>query len=137
MPLKTDTFASLDHQKGVAPLPMQQGEEWPLPAWYRSVYDTPLDQLTITDLSRAVGQQLHVEQLMPLVIERLKVDPLAGEWFDGQLLASLCSVTHAYWKTHPNDWVILKKIINTAWNNLPEDVCADVNELLQKGSCAP
>ena len=123
------TFAALDRAKGIAPLPEEHGEEMPLPAWYRSVYQTPLDQLTIEDLSKAGRQSLHFEQVVPIIIARLGADPLAGEMFDGELLASLRSVGADYWKAHRSQAVALKAIIDAAWSNLPDDVRADAQEI--------
>jgi hypothetical protein len=74
---------------------------------------------------------LRVEQIVPLVIERLGEDPLAGDMFDGELLASLLSVVAGYWKTHRSDAVALKAIIDAAWSSLPEDVGADATEILR------
>ncbi|MBP9901803.1 MAG: hypothetical protein V9H26_05780 [Verrucomicrobiota bacterium] len=39
------TFAILDRQKGFAQLTPAKEEEYPLPAWYRAVCETPLDEL--------------------------------------------------------------------------------------------
>ena len=44
------TFAILDRTQGIAELPAESGDDFPLAAWYRDVRDTPLDQLTVEDL---------------------------------------------------------------------------------------
>lgn len=131
MSVTSETFAKLDLAKGIRPLPEKHGDEMPLPAWYRSVYHTPIDQLTIEDLSKAARQQLHVEQIVPLVIERLREEPLAGEMFDGELLTSLSSVVTSYWTTHRSDAAALKAIIDAAWSSLPEDVQVDAKEIIR------
>ena len=127
----TETFAVLDCVKGIAPLPEKQGEEMPLPAWYRSVYHIPLDQLTVQDLSKAARQQIHPERIVPLVIERLQNEPLAGEMFDGELLASLRSIGADYWRSHRKDAASVRAVIAAAWNDLPEDIQADAKEILR------
>lgn len=126
----TETFAVLDCAKGIAPLPEKQDEEMPLPAWYRSVYHISLDQLTIEDLSKAARQQIHSERIVPLVIERLQSEPLAGEMFDGELLVSLRSIGADYWSSHLKDAANVRTVIVAAWNDLPEDIQTDAKEIL-------
>lgn len=123
------SFATLDKAKGVDPLLPQQGEEMPLPAWYRSVYYTPVDELSIEDLCKAARQGLHVEVIIPLVIRRLREDPLAGEMFDGELLASLRNAGLDYWQAHPDEARELKPILESVLKNGPEDLLPDAREL--------
>nr|WP_321349303.1 contact-dependent growth inhibition system immunity protein [uncultured Methanoregula sp.] len=125
------SFADLDQTKGHASLPPKQGEELPLPQWYRSVYHTPLAELTDWDLARACQQRIHIEEIVPIVLERLRVDPLVGEMFDGQLLVSLRSLGATYWQAHPKDTETVKMIVKKSWSDLPEDVRTDAQEILQ------
>ncbi len=132
MSKKTDTFATLDRENGIAPLPERHGEEMPLPAWYRTVYHTPLEELTIEDLCKASRQQLHIEQIIPIALARLREEPMAGEMFDGELLVSLRSVGVDYWVVHRSNAAALKAIIDAAWSNLPEDIQFDARDILAR-----
>lgn len=89
------TFEELDRQKSI-PAPTT-ADDMPLPVWYRSVYRVPIDQLETRDLCKALRQAVHLEAIVPLVIDKLKADPLAGDMFDCELLAALSRVAPTFW----------------------------------------
>jgi CDI immunity proteins len=91
------TFAALDKRKGVPALEPTDDQEFPLPAWYRSVYNIPIEQLGIEDLAKACRQNIHLEEVVPIIADRLKDDPYAGEMYEGELLVSLKSVPKDFW----------------------------------------
>ncbi len=131
MDLSVTTFATLDRAKGYSPLPELSGDEWPLQAWFRSVYHTPLDQLTVGDLSKAARQDVHREQIVPLIIARLWEDPMAGYILDGEMFAALRDFPVAYWKANPTHAVAIENVIDAFRNGLPEDVQAYTDEILR------
>ena len=128
------TFAILDKQKGFAKLPPATEEEFPLPAWYRSVSETPLDELTLEDVCKACRQQIHHEHLVPLALRILKTKPFAGEMYDGELLVALKSVPSDYWRTHADEVMSLKAILEAVCcdENVEDDLRGDMRELLTK-----
>jgi hypothetical protein len=97
------SFAKLDLVKGYRPLPPPTENEYPLPAWYREVYETPLDELTVFDVCRACQQRIHLEHIVPLAFRLLSIEPLAGERYDGELIASLIGFPREYWPAHLAD----------------------------------
>jgi hypothetical protein len=93
------TFRSLDEQEAVfatEPLPRQ----WPLEVWFASVYDLPLGQFTPSDLARSCRQNIHLGVVVPLCLEVLAREPLAGELYDAELLSAVMGVPQDYWQAH-------------------------------------
>ncbi len=80
------SFARLVKEKGFPEPAQASGDDFPLPAWYRSIRDVPLDELRIEDISKALRQNIHLEQVIPLALKRLQMEPLAGEMYQGELL---------------------------------------------------
>jgi len=116
------TFAVLDREKGVEELPAVAGDEYPLPAWYRSVREVPIDKLSIEDIAKALRQQIHPEHVVPRALQILQTDPLAGEMYDGELFASLNGVTPDHWVNHSDDTALLRLVIERL---LPDPTIAD------------
>ena len=112
--------------------PAQSGGEYPLAAWYRSVREMPLDELTVEDISKAVQQNLHLEYVVPLALRLLESEPLAGELYDGELLVSLKAVPKRYRSQHRNEQPSLKSVVEAALQSeeTTEDVRRDAQELL-------
>ncbi|WP_277925157.1 contact-dependent growth inhibition system immunity protein [[Pantoea] beijingensis] len=63
-----------------------------LEQWFERVVDIPIEELVVEDLCRAIRQELYVSQLMPRVLEVITDDPLAGEYYDGELIAALSTI---------------------------------------------
>jgi hypothetical protein len=64
----------------------------------------PIGDFTIEDVRIALGQEIGVEHLAPLALERLEADPLAeGHMYPGDLLVSVLRLPETYWSTHPNE----------------------------------
>ena len=60
--------------------------------WKKVVNKRPSD-LTIGELAMCIRQQHFLDTLMPLAIEVLRVNPLAGKVYKGELLHSVALVT--------------------------------------------
>jgi len=121
----------LDREKGTPELPPQAGEEYPLAAWYRAVYHTPIDELSIEDIAKALRQQIHPEHVVPMGLRILESDPLAGEMYDGEVLASLKAVACDYWRIHPEDTAALGAVIERLLQDtaIADDVRRDADEV--------
>ena len=98
------------------------GAESPLSSWYEKVCDKPLGDLTDGDLSVACRQKLFPINVVPLVLERLRSTPLAGEMYDGELLVSLSQIPAHYWENHIHETNSLKAIISNISMCEDEDV---------------
>jgi hypothetical protein len=68
-----------------------------LDEWYESVRDHAICDLSIADLARSCRQALFPDYLVPVAVQRLKSDPLAGALYHGELLASLRHVDREFW----------------------------------------
>ncbi|WP_223458046.1 MULTISPECIES: contact-dependent growth inhibition system immunity protein [unclassified Pseudomonas] len=74
----------------------------PLTEWYLSVRDTPLEQLSVGDVCRTLRQGLFVCEILPIAVALLNDDVLAGERYDGELIAALAGVNTCYWQASSN-----------------------------------
>lgn len=96
-----------------------------LEQWFERVIDIPLNELSVEDLCRAIRQELYIDKLMPRVWEVMKDDPLAGEYYDGELIAALSTVNEKSLQDQKSTFIQIQKIIN----NLPP---TDVNDEIRK-----
>lgn len=92
----------------------------------------PLRELTTENLRMLIGQQIGLEHLVPLALDRLAADPLAeGDFYPGDLLKSVVRVEPAYWQTHPEQRRALEQVCNTAIGRLDQYAPMDA-ELLRR-----
>lgn len=64
----------------------------------RRLWRTPLEEFRVEDLRLMIAQDLGIDQLMPLALDRLEVDPLvAGDFYEGDLLSAVLGVDPGYW----------------------------------------
>ena len=82
--------------------------------WYSEIRDTPLQELNDGDLARCCRQKLFLEHVVPVVILRLKANPMAGDIYDGELLAAMQKVGKKYWQAHSEQAQQLRDTINQA-----------------------
>jgi hypothetical protein len=73
----------------------------PLEQWYANVLDKPIAEFTDSELCKACRQALHLEAVIPVAIDRMETEPLAGELYDGELIVALSGVAEDFWSTHP------------------------------------
>ena len=94
--------------------------------------EIPIEELGVEGICKACRQQIHIEHVVPIALRVLQSEPLAGEMYDGELLASLKSILPDYWPTHPPEAAVLKAICEGVRGNanLSDDVRQDVVELL-------
>lgn len=83
-----------------------------LEQWFERVIDIPIDELTIGDLCRAIRQGIFFNQLIIIVFNFLKEDPLAGENYDGELITALCTMKDKDIKDHNVIFIDIIEIIN-------------------------
>ncbi|MBN3196558.1 hypothetical protein H5A41_19455 [Pectobacterium versatile] len=68
--------------------------------------------MTVEDLCCSVRQKVCLEQLMPRILVVLTENPLAGEYYDGELIASLSTINKDDLKNKKDVFVKIKDIIN-------------------------
>lgn len=116
------TFRKLIGKLDVAKAHEQQSS---LEQWFERVIDIPLNELSVEDLCRAIRQELYIDQLMPRILEVMKDDPLAGEYYDGELIAALSTVKEKDLKDQKDIFIQIQKIIN---NLSPTDINNDLKK---------
>jgi len=71
----------------------------------------PLRDFTVEDLRIMIGQQVALNRLVPIALDRLQPDALVeGDYYPGDLLASVLRVDAAFWKRSPDLTVSLRKL---------------------------
>lgn len=120
------TFRKLIGNINLTKEPSQQSS---LEQWFEHVLDVPIEELAVEDLCRAIRQELCIDQLMPRVLEVLTDDPLAGEYYDGELIAALSTIKEKDLKGQKNIFIQIQKLINQL---APSDINDDLrNDILK------
>jgi hypothetical protein len=67
----------------------------------------PIRDLTIGDIRFLLTQRIGVEWLIPVALDRLRDDPLAGDYYPGSLLNAVLESGSGHWDAHPADFTAL------------------------------
>jgi hypothetical protein len=128
----TLTFEEIDRFNGIIVPDQDQTAGFPLESWYRSIRQRRIREFSIGDLSRACRQVLHAEHVLPVAIEQLEQNPLAGEQFDGELLVALKSIPRDFWTSHQELAGRLERTIELHRETIKSepDIADDAKELL-------
>jgi CDI immunity proteins len=71
----------------------------------------PLRDFTVEDLRIMIEQQVALNRLVPIPLDRLQPDALVeGDYYPGDLLASVLRVDAAFWTRPPDLTVSLRKL---------------------------
>jgi hypothetical protein len=71
--------------------------------WCHELRSKPLVDFTVEDLRVMIGQQVGLNRLVGLAHKRLRADPLVqGDYYPGDLLASVLRVDGAFWERSPD-----------------------------------
>jgi hypothetical protein len=71
-----------------------------------------LNEYSIENLRIMIGQEIGLEFLVPLALEKLQDDILAeGDFYPGDLLASVLRIDQIFWPTHRDLYDQLKKLV--------------------------
>ena len=128
------TFRQLESRKD-GELVAQSGTS-PLERWYEAVRDKPIGVFTIEDLSRACRQQVFPSAVIPIVIETLRKEPLAGEMYDGELIVAMTHIDREYWASHPSQALEVVAIANVVIQKVDEDLQRDLAGLVALASAS-
>ncbi|MES4611346.1 MAG: contact-dependent growth inhibition system immunity protein [Ewingella sp.] len=118
------TFRKLIGNINVAKESSQQS---PLELWFERIIDIPIEELAVEDVCRALRQELCVDHLMPRVLDILTEDPLAGEYYDGELIAALSTIKREDLKDYISIFIQIKQLINQlAPSDTNDDIKKDI-----------
>ena len=88
----------------------------------------PLDEFTVEDLRIMIGQQIGLRHLVPMALQRLGADPrVAGDFFPGDLLASVLRVDRGFWREYP----ALARQLRTVLDDLEADSAAKLEPTMR------
>src|SRR5689334_16560777 len=99
-----------------------EGQNWGEPDHTSNLVQTihrlrrkPINEFTVEDLRITLGQNCGVEHLTPLALNLLEVDPFVeGDFYPGDLLASVMGISRDYWLTHPNEAARMENVADGA-----------------------
>ncbi|UWX92726.1 contact-dependent growth inhibition system immunity protein [Enterobacter mori] len=120
------TFRKLIGNINVTKEPDQQS---PLELWFERIIDVPIEELTVEDLCRAIRQKLCIDQLMPRVLEVLTEEPLAGDYYDGELITALSTIKAEDLRGQKNTFTQIRQLINQL---SPSDINDDLRKDILK-----
>ncbi|HZY36114.1 MAG TPA: contact-dependent growth inhibition system immunity protein [Mucilaginibacter sp.] len=73
----------------------------------------PLDNFTVEDLRIMIGQQIGLDYLVLIALDKLKENLWAeGDYFEGDLLKNVLEVPRDFWKKNKNLWLKLCGLID-------------------------
>ncbi|WP_127959052.1 contact-dependent growth inhibition system immunity protein [Serratia microhaemolytica] len=98
-----------------------------LELWFEQIIDIPIDSLDVEDICRAIRQKLCIAQLMPRVLTIIDENPLAGEYYDGELIAALSTIKREELEDKEHIFIQIKQLINALdLLTIDEDVRKDI-----------
>ena len=100
---------SYDRSKSLQEL---EGEDWGPPTYDSNLVTTchqlrrkPLDEFTVEDLRIMIGQGIGLVYLVPIAIDILEENPLAGgNFYPGDLLGVVLNVDREFWGKNQDLW---------------------------------
>ncbi len=120
------TFRKLIGNINVTKEPDQQSS---LELWFERIIDVPIEELTVEELCPAIRQKLCIDQLMPRVLEVLTEEPLAGEYYDGELITALSTIKAEDLRGQKNTFTQIRQLINQL---SPSDINDDLRKDILK-----
>lgn len=72
----------------------ENGYIYPLQKWYNELIDKYTSEITVADVLKMIRQKELIDLAISKSIDFLKNNPLAGELYDGELLAKLYTVNN-------------------------------------------
>ena len=82
----------------------------------------PLSEFTTEDIRIMIGQQIGLNYVIPLAIEKLKQSILAeGDLYPGDLLVNITNVPTKFWSANKSFLDELKELIKTSREQINEE----------------
>jgi hypothetical protein len=125
------TFRQIENSKGIAV--SNDAFDSSLSNWYQDVRDKPIDQFMDKDFGIACRQQVYMEFVVPVLLSRLKSEPLAGDMYDGELLIAIAALPKQFW----TDNTVARNALRTFLDSIvvetnDEDITAALHNLRSK-----
>lgn len=125
-------FQCVDRTKSLQDL---DGEDWGTPPYDSYLVTTchklrkkPLKDFTTEDVRIMIGQNICLKYLLPIALEKLKLDALSeGDFYEGDLLASVLQVEEEFWREYPFCISEVEAIVASAWP-LPDELEESLEE---------
>lgn len=106
--------------------------EYALDTWYARLINITADEIDLGDVSRMLTQNVFIDLGIKKAMEILSEDPIAGVFYDGQLLELLSAVDLDEFKDLSQLKLLLQKISNNLsnldWSSEEDQI--EFNELL-------
>ncbi|SEM25028.1 hypothetical protein SAMN04488688_110170 [Paenibacillus sp. cl141a] len=106
--------------------------EYALDTWYARLINKTADEIDLEDVSRMLSQNVFMDLGIKKAMEILSEDPIAGVFYDGQLLELLSAVDLDEFKDLSQLKLLLQKINNNLsnldWSSEEDQI--EYNELL-------
>ena len=94
----------------------------------------PLADFTAEDMRLMIGQEIGLDYLIPLVLEKLAANPLtAGDYYEGDVLLNVLKIDPNFWQKKPELRQKLEKIVD-AINVVPEELRKALKQFRTKRS---
>lgn len=72
----------------------------------------PIEQFTTEDLRIMIGQQMGLDHLVPVALEKLTEDLFAeGNLYEGDLLESVLHINTGFWDDNKDYWLQLNHLV--------------------------
>jgi hypothetical protein len=122
-----------------------ENQDWGQPTYDSYLVSTvhslrrkPLEELTTEDLRIMIGQNIELDYLMPLAVEKLRDNPLAeGDYYPGDLLKAVLGVEPLFWEVRPDLREAVEKVLDKAVkliNDSTEEDYQATKEALEEGT---
>ena len=73
-------------------------EKMAIPEWYHIIRKRKICKLSNGDLSRLIRQGIFIEYIIYECIDRLYIDPVCGDKYDGELVKALSNcISQSFW----------------------------------------
>ncbi|MCR6112686.1 hypothetical protein HXA35_20355 [Bacillus sp. A301a_S52] len=87
---------------------------YPLDEWYNTLINKDINEIDVSDLCKMIRQNILIDLAVNKATEILRINPLEGDVYDGQLIELLYSIDYQEIKEHTHSLQeILQKIKQT------------------------
>ena len=103
----------------------------PLQRWYNEIREKNISEFSISDLCKAVRQNVHIKYVMSEVVTQLEENILVGDMYDGELIAALKDIPEIEWGNIPAEKAKIIEILMHTQNIVDSELKEDIDSLLQ------
>jgi hypothetical protein len=129
--MKSDiaTFADLERAKGIPY--SSPSDPWPLQGWYERVRTVPISQMPAGDVAIAVRQETWLPEVVERALAILEDDFLAGDIYEGELVAALAGLPGNFWEENPVLRSLSRQMLSEGLHLLDADVLEKIKPLVK------